>query len=142
MDGQTNKVNPATKVDAKPLYGLVSFKRPANATVSEKYNRKSIASINCSVPIAAIGAVIDVTIWGRLESKADGTQVTFEAGVPRGMEFPDENDRDRFLGHVETSAVQWAGYELATASAMDKLLGRKESEKGARPRLVKAVKAA
>lgn len=137
---QQGKAIVAAVKAADPKFGVVSCSRPNNSTVSERFGRKSIATIACSVPINVIGAVVDVTIWGRLESKADGTKVTFEAGVPKGMKFPDAADYERFLAHVEASAVAWIGYEGATDAAVAKLLGNEPKSDTARPRLVKAVK--
>lgn len=125
-----------------PQYGAVECE-VTGASVSEKYGRKSIATIKCIVPIPALGLRIEATIWGGLQVKSDGTEITFAASMPKGIRAMDAASKDRFLAHVENSAVRWAGYDKATGAAERELLGQKPvavaGEVG-RPKLVKRVK--
>lgn len=130
---------PAKSID---VYGVVSCERPGNASVSERFGRKSIAAIQCKVPVLATGMVIDATIWGRLEIKSDGTTIRFEASVPKGVKIPESADAERFLAHVERSAMSWLGYDAATTAAERLLLGGTKGDKdSARPVMVRLVKA-
>lgn len=127
-----------------PQYGAVECSS-ANGSVSEKYGRKSIAVIAAKVPITSLGIVIEVTLWGQLVNKPDGTEISFSASMPKGIKALDSIGKDRLLAHVENSCVRWAGYDKATDAAQRELLGQKPKpvagEVG-RPRLVKQVKLA
>lgn len=114
----------------------------ADGTVSERFGRKSCAVIECIVPVPMLGIKIMGTIWGRLETKADGTTVKFEASMPKGVKHIDDAGKERILAHMENGAAEWAGFEKATDAASAKLMGQttaKPGTVGARPTLVKRV---
>lgn len=124
----------------KDGYGAVECSS-ADGSVSERFGRKSCAVIECIVPIPLLGIKIMGTIWGRLETKADGTTVKFEASMPKGIKHIDDAGKDKLLAHIENGAVEWAGYEKATDAATAKLMGQVKAPGtvGGRPTLVKRV---
>jgi hypothetical protein len=129
------------KEQTKPIYGIVSCSVPGNATVSERYGRKSIVAVNVSVPILAAGIILDASIWSRLTKTSNGDeQIVFEASFPRGIKAADEFSSDQFKDHVHRAVAAWNGYEAACATAESKLLGTAKPKGGVTalaPRLVK-----
>lgn len=143
---QSNQQAAIARAAAKlaPQYGDVECE-VTGASVYEKFGRKSIAAIKCVVPIPALGIRVETTIWGSLVVKPDGTEITFAAAMPKGIKASDSVSKDRFLAHVENSAVRWSGYVKATEAAERELLGQKAAViagEAVRPKLVKRVKLA
>lgn len=123
------------------MYGEVECQALDNA-VSERFGNKSVGAIEVTVPFPLLGLRVQATIWGRLSNKADGTEIKFEASLPKGMKGLDADGAERFKAHVENGAAAWAGYERATDLAVDKLMGNKSKPIGntaARPVLVRKI---
>lgn len=119
-------------------YGAVDCSA-ADGDVSERFGRKSCPVIEVAVPIPALGIKLTGTIWGRLVNGTDGTTVTFEAGMPKGVKHMDAAGKERLLAHMENGAAAWPGYDKATDAASAKLTGQTAGTVGARPKLVKRI---
>ncbi len=126
--------------------GVVTFALPRGSQdVYTKGATASTRAINATVPIGVqltpdgpiVGAVLDITIWGRMVRKSDGTEVTFAASLPRDLGAATDGAMDAICGHVEQLAVVWVGYQAATDAAYARLTGQAPAKKTeARPRLV------
>lgn len=132
------------EVIAKQRFGPVEC-QITDSTVSDRYGRKSVKVLDVIVPLPLIGMRVNSALYGNLEVKSDGTEISFTAYIPKKfMSAMDDDSRERFLAHVENGAASWVGFDKATAAAAAKLTGQSKKVAAgeiARPRLVKAVKA-
>ena len=131
-----------TQTSAAVVFGPVEFSRPASVRKLEKYGRVSCLAIAARVPLMGSGLAIDAAIWGERKETPDGVEIVFGASLPKNViPFGDDDGRERFLSHVEHSAMKWAGYEKATDYALEVLTGvrSKDSKAVERPRLVKTA---
>lgn len=136
VEGQAQLL--ATRQAERDLYGPVEC-ASADGNVSDRFGKKSCAAITVLVPIPSLGLKLTGTIWGRLVSLPTGTEIKFEAGMPKDLRAMDEAGKDRLLAHMEIGAQLWPGYEKTTDAVAAKLTGQTPKGINARPNLVKRV---
>lgn len=124
-------------------YGDMEFSTPDDPQIypAKFGGGKSTTAASVTVPIMLLGWKVTARIYARLEEKTDGTTVTFDPAVPKGIGKLDGPEGiQRFKSAVLLAAERWPGWAKAESSAIELLTGTApEKPKAQQVKLVKRV---
>jgi hypothetical protein len=100
-------------------YGDIIVTAPKTQTVSEKFGSKSVATVQCSVPLPHAGIVISATLWTRLK----GDTFSNDLSIGRDLAYMSDEDKVRFREACDAAMGAWPRIDIALANAEKLLLG-------------------